>query len=63
MTWMDAEADCKTRGGHLADVKGENYNVRVWDACTSDRCWVGLNDLSTGACVSCAPVTEVCTSD
>jgi hypothetical protein len=46
-SWADAELDCLSNGGHLADIKSLADNVRVLNACLNERCWTGLNDRST----------------
>jgi len=44
--WLSAHKYCKTQGGTLASVHDASDNDRVYNACWTARCWIGLNDRS-----------------
>ena len=47
MDWVSAESACVLAGGHLAHIESGVDNANVLGACSSNRCWIGLNDRGT----------------
>lgn len=48
ITWMDAEASCVSKGGHLASITSfEENTAAIAVAGTKTNVWIGLNDRTT----------------
>lgn len=63
-SWLNAETECRRRGGHLASVHDPDEHLALigyLNAATNlDAAWLGINDLDQEVCASFCMFVVLC---